>query len=83
MSVFSSIDREILLICLIGDTVSNLSAEHHLVASHEINHDILKLWRTITNSVKENLLIRNDLNPHITLDKVYEASHRYLMEHFP
>lgn len=83
VSVFSSIDREILLICLIGDTVSNLSAEHHLVASHEINHDILKLWRTITNSVKENLLIRNDLNPHITLDKVYETSHRYLMEHFP
>lgn len=83
VSVFSGIDREILLVCLVGDTVSHFSAEHHLVASHEVNHDILKLWRAITNSVEENLLIRNDLDPHVTLDKVYETSDRYLMEHFP
>lgn len=83
VSVFSSIDREILLIRLVGDTVSNFSAEHHLVASHEVYHDILKLWRTIIYSVKEYLLICDDLDPHVTLDKVYEASDRYLMEHFP
>lgn len=83
MSVFTGIDREILLTGLVSDAVFDFTTKHHLVALHEVDHDILKLWRTIADLVEENLLISNDLNPHVTLDKVNEASHWYVVEHFP
>ena len=76
MSVLSGIDAEVLLAGLVGDTVLDFSAKHHLVAFHEVNHDIFEFWRTITDSIEENLLIGNDLNPNITFDEVQETSDR-------
>ena len=34
---------EIFLVHLVGDAISNPAPEHHLIAIHEVEHNILKL----------------------------------------
>lgn len=44
MHVFTPKNVETLLVLLVGDTVADFAAEHHLVATCEIIHHILQLW---------------------------------------
>lgn len=77
MPILSSIDRKTLLVSLVCDTVSNFGPEHHLIASHEIEHNVFKGWheRLLVDQVKIDLLIRGDLNSDVSFDVVDESSY--------
>ena len=65
------------LVSLVGDTVPNFGAEHHLRALHEVVHTVLEGWFAcvLINQVKVNLLVRGDLDTNISLDEVDLTSH--------
>lgn len=44
MLISSSVDFKVFLVCFVGYTISYLAAEHHLVAIHEVVHDIFQSW---------------------------------------
>jgi len=65
-----------LLIGLVGDAVLDARTEHHLVATHEVKHDILErgLKRLLVDQVKVDVIVRGNLDSNIALDVKDEAS---------
>ena len=85
MHELSSIDGEGLLIGFVSDTISDPGTKHHLVASHEIEHDVLESWLESlwVNQIEVYLVISGHLDPFVTFDEVDEASHVNLVVLFP
>lgn len=76
MDEFPSVNVERSLVGLVGDTVLDFGAKHHLVAAHEVVHDIFKRWLEglWVDQVEVNELVSGDLDPLVSFDKVDEAS---------
>lgn len=73
---FSSVDVKAFLIGLVGNTIFDLRAKHHLVAAHKIKHDIFQcglksLW---VNQVEINEVIGGDLDSFVSFDEVNEST---------
>jgi hypothetical protein len=77
MNEFSSVNSESFLIGLISDTISYFGTEHHLVASHEVKHDIFQCWlkRFRVDEIEVYLVVSGHLNSLVSFDKVNETSH--------
>ena len=72
----SLIHIEACLVGLVGDSVPDLSAEHHLTAAHVVVHDVLKvrhqsLW---INEVEVNQLLSCQLDSNVSWHEVDEGS---------
>jgi len=76
MNELSSVNSKCFLIGLVSDTISDLGTEHHLVASHEVEHDIFQGWleRFWVDEIKVYLIVSGYLNSLVTLDEVNETS---------
>jgi hypothetical protein len=85
MDELSSIDGKGFLICLIRDSISDLGAEHHLIAAHEVSHDVFESWLESlrVNQVEVDLVISGDLDSFVTLNEENEASCLDLIVLFP
>ena len=85
MDELSPVNGESLLVRLVSDTVSDPRAKHHLVAAHEVSHNVLqsRFKRLRIHQVKVDLIISGDLNPFVTFDKKYEASSLYFIVLLP
>ena len=81
MSVLSCVNYETCLIHLVGDTVLDLATKHHLIAFHEIVHAVFQNWHMVflPNLVEVYLLIRSDLDSHITSDIIDKTPDAYGM----
>ena len=77
MEVFSSVDLEAWLICLVGDAISYSCTKHHDRALHIIIHDILKIRfkSLLVNHEEVYFLIRDNLDSDVTSDEVNLPSH--------
>lgn len=85
MHVLPLVDVKASLVLLVGDGVSLLGANHHLVAHHVVVHHVLQsglesLW---VDQVEIDELVSCDLNPHVTFDEVDEASNVDLVVELP
>lgn len=76
MLIHPSVDVETQLICLIGDAIPDLWAEHHLCTLHVIHHHILEscLASLRVDSVEVNFIRGNYLNSYISFNKVDVAA---------
>ena len=76
MLIFSGVDFEIFLVSLVGDTISDLAAKHHLVTVHEVVHDVFKRWHESdwVNEVEKYLFIRRYLDSFVALNEEDETS---------
>ena len=76
MHRYPLIDVEAPFVLLVGDTVSDSTAKHHLGALHVVVHDVLefRLKRLLVDEVKVNMLLVNHLDPDISFDEVDVAS---------
>ena len=85
MHIFPGVYLEASFILLVRDSVPPHAAYHHLVARHEIGHDIFKLWHQslLIDQVKVNQFICCNLYPYISFDKIKETSHIDGMIIFP
>jgi len=85
MDELSSIDSKGFLICLIRDSIFDLGAEHHLITSHEVSHDVFESWLESlwVNQVKVDLVISGDLDSFVTLNEEDESSCLDLIVLFP
>ena len=85
MDVFPSVNVERPLVGLVGDTILDFGAEHHLVAAHEVVHDVFErgLERFWVDEVEVNELVSGDLDPLVSFDKVDESSDLKLAVLFP
>ena len=85
MHEFSSVDSKGFLVSLVGYTISDSGTKHHLVTSHEVEHDILEGWLEClwVNQIEVNLIISSNLDPFVSFDEVDEASHVDLVVLFP
>jgi len=74
--IFSSVDIETFLVLFVGYTVPDFAAEHHLVASHVVVHDVLKLWHQSfhIDKIKEYTLFCSNLNSDVSFDEIYKSS---------
>ena len=63
------------LIGLVGNAVPHSTSKHHLIAAHEVVHDIFQRWhlRNRVNQVEVDLLVHGDLDSDVALDEVDEA----------
>ena len=63
------------LISLVCHAVSNLGAEHHLVAAVEIVHHIIKLRLKclLVDKIEINFIISSNLNSNIAFDVINET----------
>ena len=79
MVVLTRVNDERGLICFIGDTILDLGAKHHLVAVHEVKHDIVErgLESLLIYGVKVYQLVRGHLDSVIALDVEYHATQQY------
>lgn len=77
MHELSSVDSKGFLVSLVGNTISDSGTEHHLVAAHEVEHDVLEGWLESlwVNQIEVHLIIGGDLDPFVSFDEVDEASH--------
>jgi len=82
---FPSVNVEGPLIGLVSNTILDFGTKHHLIASHEIVHDIFKRWLESlwVNQIEVDELVSGDLNPFISLDKINETSNFKLVVLFP
>lgn len=73
----SGVDLESRLVSLVGDTVSNLGAEHHLGALHEVVHDVLEPGHAslLVDHVEVDLLVCHDLDSNVASNEVDLAPH--------
>lgn len=76
MLIFSCVDFEIFLVGLVGDTISDLAAKHHLITVHEVVHNVFKGWHESdwVNEVEKYLFIRRYLDSFVALYEVDETS---------
>jgi len=74
--VLSSVDVETSLIDLICDSIFDFRTKHHLIASHEVKHNVLKSWLECfwINKIKVNLIISCNLNSLISFNEENETS---------
>ena len=79
------VDIKRLFISLVGDSVLDLGAKHHLRAVHEVVHHVFQLWHQgfPVNDVEVDLSIRRDLDSNVTLDVVDETSEVNLVVEHP
>jgi hypothetical protein len=65
------------LIGLVADAIFDFGAEHQLVASHIIVHNIIQISNTFLtiNPVKVYLLVSGDLEAHVAFDVEDQSSH--------
>jgi len=77
MHELSSIHGKGFLVSLIGNTISDSGTEHHLVAAHEVEHDILEGWLESlwVNQIEVHLIVSGNLDPFVSFNEVDEASH--------
>ena len=77
VSISATINVETPLIGLVADTIFDFGAEHQLVASHIIVHNIIQISNTFLtiNPVKVNLLVSGDLEAHVAFDVEDQSSH--------
>ena len=77
MECFSDPDREVWLICLERDAISDQGAKHHLWAVHEIVHHVFQFGHQsdFVDQVEVYLFIGCYLKPDITFDEKDVASH--------
>ena len=76
MHELSLVDVERSLILLVGDRVSFLCTDHHLVAHHVVVHNVFQrglesLW---VDQIEVNQLVSCNLDPNISSDEVDETS---------
>ena len=71
MEIFSPIYVETLLVALVSHTEFNSPTEHHLVAVHEVVHDVFKFWHQclLIDQVKVDHILSRNLNSHISFDE--------------
>lgn len=76
MNELSSVDRESLLVCLVSDSIPHFRTEHHLVATHEVEHYVFQLWLESlwVNQVEVDLVVGSNLDSLVAFDKVDETS---------
>jgi hypothetical protein len=76
MHELSSVHSKSFLICLVGYAVSDSRTEHHLIATHEVSHDILKRWFECfwVNEIEINFIISGNLDSFVTFDKENKTS---------
>lgn len=69
------VDVKTPLISFVSNTISDSSAEHHLVAPHVIVHDVLQVRHQIflVDEIKVYKLVSRDLDPDITFHEIYKA----------
>lgn len=72
----SSVDGERFLVGLVSDTVSDSRTEHHLVAPHEVEHDVLQSWLEglWIDEIEVDLVVSGNLDTLVSLDEVDETS---------
>lgn len=77
MHELSSVDSKGFLVSLVSNTISDSGTKHHLVAAHEVEHDVLKGWLECLwiNQIEIHLIVGGNLNPFVSFDEVDEASH--------
>jgi len=77
MPILSSVNCKALLIGLVCNAVSDFWTKHHLIACHEIEHNIFQNWHECigANKVEVDFIIGGNLDSHITLYIVYETSY--------
>lgn len=77
MIISATINVKAPLIGLVADAISDFGAEHQLVASHIIDHNIIQMSYTFVavNFVKVYLLFSGDLEAHVAFNVVDESSH--------
>jgi len=77
VSISATINVETPLIGLVADTIFDFGAEHQLVASHIIGHNIIQSSFTFitVNFVEVYLLVGGDLEAHVAFDVVDQSSH--------
>lgn len=85
MFVLSPPDVERFLVCLVGDTVFDLTSKHHVSTLHKVVNHILQRWLKGNRiyQINKYLLIRCNLNTFITLDEVNETSMIQTIVHYP
>ena len=85
MNESPTINIKALLIGLVGDAVFDFGAKHHLVAAHEIEHDVLKgRFESLgVDKVEVDQVISGDLDSLISFDEVNESSDFKLIVLFP
>lgn len=85
MHILPLINIKTFLIGFIANSVAHPASKHHLIAFHEIIHDVLQLGHEglPIYQVKVDDLGRGDLDPLVAFDEVDEASHFYLMVLLP
>ena len=76
MNEVPSVHVKRLLVCLVSDTVLNLGAKHHLTATHEVVHHIVKfgLEGLQIHAIEEDFVIGGDLYSNVSFDEVDESS---------
>ena len=77
VSISATINVETPLIGLVADAIFDFGAEHQLVATHIIGHNIIQGSDTLitVNFVEVYLLVGGDLEAHVAFDVVDQASH--------
>ena len=85
MDKLSSVNSKSFLIRLVSDTISHSRTKHHLIATHEVEHDIFQSWLKSlrVDEIEVNLIIRGYLDSLVTFDEVNEASNIELVVLFP
>ena len=76
MLIPPGIDLKIFLVCLICDAISDLGSKHHLVAVHEVVHDIFESWYKCdgVDKVEVNFFVGGNLDSLISFDEVDESA---------
>jgi len=72
----SSVNSESFLVGLVSDTVFHFGSEHHLVASHKVEHDVFqsRLERLWINQIEIDLVVSCHLDTFVSFDEVNETS---------
>ena len=72
MGELSCVDIKALLVGLVSNSISDLASKHHLIAPHEVKHNIIELRhkRLLIDEVEVDHVICRHLNSHIALDEV-------------
>ena len=85
MVVFTGIDYERILIGLVCYSVLDVRPKHHLVAVHEVEHDIAQSWleSLLVYTVEVNQLVSGNLDSVVALHVEYEASQGYCIVKCP
>lgn len=85
MDVFPSVNVERPLVGLVGNTILDFGAKHHLVAAHEVVHDVFERWLEglWVDEVEVNELVSGNLDPLVSFDEIDETSDLKLVVLFP